>query len=364
MAFDRDSLATYEQQPQTMVEIPTPPVEVASDTPPPAENTEVDPAAAPAAESTDPASDLAGGESSGDETDEGAPTSPGEPSAATDAPPKGSARARIMELVDEKNSYRDFGKLQAAENARLRAELEAARAGKPVTPAAPAEEPAAAAPADDDVPPSPEDPDVQYDPVTLQQKNVESIRKQIAKGLSAELAKAKTTTAAETAQAAIAQKFQASATEFAKVTPDFKAVIGNKELPQLDPMARAVIVQDDQSAQLLYEIAKDVNVAKEIAALPPPLQLLRIGAIKARLAQPATSVTPAVPTTPAKPPVKQPKTVTSAPPPPTRVPAGAAPNTETPLSDESLSMEEFVKRDRANKAAIRASKREARLGMR
>ncbi len=382
MAFDRESLAAYEQQPQEMVEIPVVAVEVAADAP-----------AEPAGEADTPAADTSGaddtasGESSADDLEGDTATPSGEPSAATDAPAKGSARARIMELVDERNSYREFGTVAQRENERLRAELAALKGEKPAASTTPAAEPAtdtAAAADAEDPPPSPEDPDVMFDPVKLQAKNVKWMREQIAKGVSSTVAKAQTETATKAAVAEVATTFEnrVKAYEATDAGKDLRTLLSNKDLPQLDVPARALIVKDPLAPQILHELAKDVTEAKRIAALPAPEQLVEVGEIRARVRAAAkaaaaaagdTTTTPAAkpatpaakPATPAaKPAVKQPKTVTSAPPPPTRVPAGAAPNTEKSLSDSSLSMEEFVKRDREAKAAAREEKRKARLGMR
>lgn len=364
MAFSRDDMAAYEQQTQEMVEISPGTVEVAADAPPAEPATEE---ATPATEGAETATETADGGSSADDA-EGEPATPsGEPSAATDAPQKGSARARIMELVDERNAYKKFGTVAEQRIADLEAKLAAVERGKPV---APATEPPAATTetsTDDDPPPSPDDEDVQYDPVKLQQKNAKWIKAQVNKGVKAGVAEALGADKAVTAQAQAKAAFEARVDAFEK-TPegkDFRARIGNTQLPTLALPARQLIGRDDMGPAILNHIASDVAAATELAKLPVEVQVMRIGEIKAELklaakATPAAGETkPAVPT--AKP-VKQPKTVSSAPPPPTRVPAGSTTNTDKSMLDPSMSMEEWVKRDREATTAARIAKREARLG--
>lgn len=370
MAFTRDDMAAYEQQTQEMVEVSPGTVEVAAD-PKPVEETPATEEATPATEGAD-ADDTAEGGSSADDV-EGDPATPsGEQGAETDlnAPPKGSARARIMELVDQRDSYKKFGTIAEQEIARLREENAALKGTKPATAAAPTEETPAAetTTSADDKPPSPDDPDVQYDPVKLQEKNAKWIKAQIDKGVEAGVARALTTKDTQTAQTAAREAFDKRVEAFEK-TPegkDFRKRVANPELPQLAPVARVLIGRAADGPALLNVLASDVALAKEVAALPPEDQVMRIGEIRAELklkakAAPAeTSTTPA----PGTKPVVKPKTVSSAPPPPTRVPSGSSPSTVKSLTDPSLSMEEFVKRDREEQAAARKAKRDARLGHR
>lgn len=358
MAFTRDDMAAYEQQPQTQVEIATPVVEVAADAP--AEELVTD-EATPATGGAD-ADVTADGESSADEVDGDTATPSGEPSAATD-PPKGSARARIMELVDQRDAYKKFGTQAEQIIAAKDAEIAALKGAKP---AATTVETSAAetTSADDDQAPSPEDADVQYDPVKLQQKNAAWLKRQVDKGVEAGVAKALNTDKAATSQAAARKAFDERVQAF-EATPegkDFRAFVANKELPQLLLPARQLIGRDDMGPAILKVLASDVAAAKELATQPVEIQIMRIGEIKAELKLKAKAPAAAA-VTPAAKPVVKPKTVSSAPPPPTRVPAGASTQTRS-LSDPSLSMEEFVRLDREAKNAERAAKREARLGRR
>lgn len=360
MAFDREALAAYEQQPQTMTEITAPAVEVAADLP-------VEPVADEATPATDGAdADVtADGESSADETVDGDTATPsGETSAATEAP-KGSARARIMELVDQRDAYKKFGSVAEQRIADLQSRLDAAEGKKP---AAVAETPVAVTPtADDDPAPSPEDPDIQYDPVKLQQKNAAWLKRQVASGVKAGVAEALNTDKTATAQVVARQAFDKRVEAF-EATPegkDFRALVGNKELPTLLLPARQLIGRDDMGPAILHAIASDLAAAKELAAQPVEVQIMRIGEIKAELKLKAKAAPAAAATTTAAAvtrPVVKPKTVTSAPPPPTRVPGGSATQTRS-LSDPSLSMDEFVRLDREARNAERAAKR-AQRGLR
>lgn len=361
MAFTREDVATYEQQPQTQVELPTSVVEVAADTP------VVEPVsteATPAADGADADATAEGGSSADDV--EGEPATPsGEPSAATD-PPKGSARARIMELVDERNAYKKFGSVAEQRIADLEAQLAATRGTKP---AAAAETTAVAADTatDDDPAPSPEDADVQYDPVKLSQKTARWLKAQVDKGVKAGVAQALNTDKSATAAVAARQAFDARVDAFEK-TPEgkeFRARLSADGLPKLPPPVGHKIGTDEMGPAILNVIAADVASAKEFAALPVEDQLVRIGEIKADLkakAKAAPAAAAAAAATPAAKPVKQPKTVSTAPPPPTRVPAGAN-SQKRSLTDPTLSMDDFVRLDREEANAARAAKR-AQRGLR
>lgn len=381
MAFSRDDLVAYEAAPQTMVEIPnaiTVAGQAAVKEPPPAAKPDATPAAdetlaqddASSASTDTDTADTVGDESSGDD-DAGSPSADTDASGGTDADDavvapaataaKGSARARIEELVDERNAYKNFGKYAQEENQRLKAELEALKGGE--KPADAAAKPADAAPdaaVDSDPPPTLEDPEIQFDPVKLQLANAKWMKRQIAAGVKAEVAAGKATDTVAAARAA----FESRANTFAVEHKDFATVIGNPKLPQLHPAARNVIGHSENGPAILYEIAKDVGLATRIAKMTPEMQVFKIGEIAAKVTAPvaaATATKPADATPSVQTPPRKPKTLTQAPPPPTKVPAGNQ-NQEVPLSDSSLSMDEFVKRDRAEKAAMRDAKRKMRLG--
>jgi len=362
MAFTREDLATFEQQPQTMTELPVAVVEVAADTP---VEEPVSTEATPAPDGAD-ADDTADGGSSADDS-EGEPATPsGEPSAATE-PQKGSARARIMELVDERNAYKKFGSVAEQRIADLEAQLAASRGTNPAAPATETPAVAAETATDDDPAPSPEDADVQYDPVKLSQKTAKWLKAQVDKGVRAGVAQALNSDKSATAAVVARQAFDARVEAFEK-TPEGKEFrLSAPDLPKLPPPVGHKIGTDEMGPAILNVIAADIASAKAFAALPIEDQLVRIGEIKADLkakakAAPAADGSTPAAAVPAAKPVKQPKTVSTAPPPPSRVPAGAN-SQKRSLTDPSLSMDEFVRMDREERNAERAAKR-AQRGLR
>ena len=274
-------------------------------------------------------------------------------------PRKGSARARIQELVDEVHNYRSYGeyaqeqlraKDQAlAEKAKALAEAEAKlKTGSSTTaPAATAEPPV----------PTLEDPDVNYDPEKFSQK-LGKWRDEV-KAIAEKNAKAAVTPAEQPHPKVVA--FMGRIEEFKKTHPDFekRATL----LPQLSPTAGRAVIEHERGPDILDYLSHRLGDAVRIAKLSDELQALEIGRILDRIeSQKGKTVIPPKNQTPtpdaSKTPAK-PKSQSNAPPPLTAVRGGGR-RDELPITDPSISMDEFVRRERAKKIAAHEYSRKAR----
>ncbi len=360
MAFTRDDMAAYEAQPQKMVELPNPLVEVA--TPAASKSVEAAPAETAATPEASSASEESvpaepGDETSGDEI-AATPAADATPEGEVETPPaevprKGSAQERIQELVDERNALRKYGDHMSTAVRTLTEEIERLKKPASVTAEPTAQVPAA--PAVDNDPPSMEDADVAFDVTKFAKKNAEWTKRQIAQGIKQGVAEITAQQTAEQAKAA----FESRVAAFEEVNKDFRTVIGNPALPQLAPEAAKIIARTEEGVGILYYLGKNVDIATRIARMPEAQQCMRLGEIKAQLkvAAAAPVVPPKTPVTGAK--LVKPKTLTQAPPPPSPTPAGSR-SKDRDITDPSLSMDEFVKREREAKIADRAAKRAAR----
>ena len=111
---------------------------------------------------------------------------------------------------------------------------------------------------------------------------------------------------------------------------DFDQVAFNKDLP-IPPTVGRLIVAAERSAELLYHLGKNPELARRLAALPPTIAAKELGKIEAQL--PASQATSAAPTS------EQQRRATSAPAPVRTVKAGANPPRR---SVESMSFDEYV----------------------
>lgn len=275
------------------------------------------PADAPAADTTTeapaPSDIVATGDDTAPAEDEGSATS--EPK-----PPKGSASARIQELIEERNALRAYGR-------HLEGRLtEGLRPAAPAAPAAPAP---VAAPTE--MPPKLED--FKYDASAhakaLGEWTQEQVDARVAAGVEAKLAEQRAASARQT--------FEARVDAFAAVTPDFHAVISNPNLPNLHQRAAERVVGHESGPAIAYHLAKNPDLALRISRLDADSQLVAIGRIVASLEAPATAgskqKTSAAPA------------ASRAPAPPRPVSSGSSPGKDP--NAPSASMSEFVAAHRA-----------------
>lgn len=365
MAFSRDEMAAYEKQT---------PAQVADDIgtafKPAA------PAAAPSAPASKPATPPAKepADDVGETTSEDSPASEdadpaetgGEPSAETTAASatagaqpegetatsdedgnqpatKGSARERIEDLVAERNALRKY--------IGYREELWKSGAAKPAETA----QPAAAAPEASTETPDPE-PNLEamnYDLEAYNKAHKEWVGRQIDRGVKKGLQEAETkrsqTAAAQEAQT-VRAGFEQRAEKFAETHSDFKAVILNPALPSLNSRAAGAMVRSEHSAAILYHLGKNPDLTARISRMNPDQQVMQIGRIEALVSAPA----------PASKPQKQ--KVSNAPPPPTTTTGGTSRGKDP--TDPTMSMDEFVALDRAERQRQREQRNAARDAMR
>lgn len=277
-SFTLEELTTYDkgfQAPAAVAaETPvTPPVEPETGSPPEPESDVVVPA-----DSTPPVAD--------------------EP--APEAPPKGSARERIEELVAERNALKKFIDYREAAWSQPAAKVE--------TPAPTIE--ATSAPTLESC---------QYDTDKWTQAMNAWTQKQIQTGVKQALESERNTASVQDVRA----KFEERMDAFAKATPDIKVVLGNPALPQLDKEAAALVVKSELGPQIMYHLGKNPEKAARIARQSPIEQGAAIGRIEAELRIPP----------------KPQKQISNAPEPPTPSKGAVAPQ-------EGGSIADFVTRER------------------
>lgn len=370
MAFTRDEITAYEAGPQTGADpnAGKQPVTAARagegfETPEPAAKEpaiETQPADGDASASSEESSTSeatadsteSGSDGTSVETAESTPATADPDSEASDeeeAPaPRGRAQERIEGLVSEVKALRKYVEFRE----------KVWSDGKGEKPAATTETaPAPAAQDTDD--PAPTLEDHNFDPVAWQRANTEwmdrQIDKKVAKALGKKDADAQAANAKTEAQQ-VGQRFVERSNEFAKTHADFKTVMENPDLPTLHGDAAAVIVKSEHGPAIAYYLGKHPDQAAKIARLPRDQQLMRIGAIESKVSEttPTTTTTP----TPKPTPTKQ-KTGTKAPPPPTPVPAGSA----AQKGPGEMTMDEFVRSERAKELRAREDRKKMRAAM-
>lgn len=89
---------------------------------------------------------------------------------------------------------------------------------------------------------------------------------------------------------AYAKRVEKATEEF----PDYKAVAESPDVMVSIPMAHA-IMHSEHGPKLAYHLGKNPEEAKRISLLPPPVQLMEMGQIVARLTAPAASPAPQKP---------------------------------------------------------------------
>jgi hypothetical protein len=235
-------------------------------------------------------------------------------------PPKGSASARIQELIEERNALRAYGRhLEGRLTEGLR----------PAAPAAPAAAPAPVA-APTELPPKLEDFkfDASAHAKALGEWTQKQVDARVAAGVEAKLAEQN----AQTAR----QVFESRVDAFRATTPDFDTVISNPNLPNLHPRAAARVVNHEKGPAIAYHLAKNPDLAVRISRLDADSQLVAIGRIEASLEAPASAKPQKAPAAPA---------ASRAPAPPRPVSSGSSPGKDP--NAPSASMAEFVASHRA-----------------
>ena len=76
--------------------------------------------------------------------------------------------------------------------------------------------------------------------------------------------------------------FNAKVTKLAETAPDYMDVVG--QLPQLPSDTLGAIMQSDNGPQLAYYLGKHLDVADNIASLPPMQAAIQLGVISTQLA--------------------------------------------------------------------------------
>ena len=291
---------------------------------------------------------------SGDEVDPNADLTGEE-----DQPPKkGSARERIVEVLDLAEGYKEYGKLKDAENKELRARLAQATGNRQTTATATAAAPPAPEPPLEPMPDL-SDEDVAYDNDKYRSKMASWLDKRDARNRKAVVAEISGTTKAQAIHDGVISKV----TTFMKDHPDYKTVVMENPIlaaNQLGPDAGQLVAESPYTAELLYRFGKDDDLAIRIARMPPREQCKLIGRLEDEIEadkKAGKGKTPATPQGGAK--TVQKKSITNAPPPPTATRSAAKPETRSVL-DPSMGMEEFARQHRVNKQNSRAANRKAR----
>ena len=373
--FSRDSLISYEKQPQTQISDKANPF--AGATPAKA----ADPAAIAAAraeaealennglsgtsdQTNEDGTDLSGdgSDNSGDQTATGDGTSDDNADSSTASADPGdetgtsngvdgedgrrlpvSPRRRALprnalqevlrlrsEEKDLMEGYKEYGRMQ---DQRVK-ELEAQLAGKkPATAATP--DPVVPT-ADDDPMPDLADPDINFDTDKLRTKTAKWTRDQAAKAARAAVEQV----TGQGARKQLETEVNTKVATFSADKPDFDAKVTHNQIlldNQLCPEASLIVAKSDFTGDLLYYFGNNTKEAIRIARLTPVEQVAEVGRLAGRIearkeaaagtgdgARP-NSGTKTTPATGAKP-VTKPKSITQAPPPPQATRAAGRPN--------------------------------------
>jgi hypothetical protein len=361
--FSRESLATYEKQTPTETNID----EQASQKP------AADEAATPSGDEGESVDQSGTGDGTSDEQADPSPASDepsvesetdgkgeeeatGEEAAPAPPPKKGSAAARIQELLDLTEGYKLYGKQKETQLAEAQAEIERLRKGSG-TPPSKTDAPTAPQSEKDEPMPRLEDPDINFDTDKLEVKMRKWIRSEAAKAATPAAAKVIETNNLTIEQQKVATAFNTRLETFAKDHPDFeKVVLKNPVLNanQLSKEASAVMVRSPLSADLMYFFGNNTDEAIRIAKLPPEEQLVELGSIIAQVKVTKTSGQPAPkgekPGAGAKPAAK--KSLSQAPPPPSPTKGGGRAQGRD-ATDPAMDMDEFARQHREGKQARR-----------
>lgn len=281
---------------------------------------EATPVETPVVESSTPPVENVSDETLGEPIAE-APAAPAEPVSddvdADAAPPEGGkpksrAQERIEELAQTNKYLREH-------NEFLREHIAKGATPAPKTDPTP--------PVVEDVPEeAPTLESCDYDVAKLAKKQAEWIKKEVARGVRAELSNAKTTEAAQSQEQVLVK----AANEFRKDHPDFDLLISNPKLQWSPTVLTALNEAGEESPALGYFLANNPDRLAKISKMTPNAAAMALGRIQGELAgkTPAPAKTPATPAKPsAAAPAKKP-TTTNAPPPPTPVSGAASPDVD------------------------------------
>jgi hypothetical protein len=364
--FSRDSLATYEKQ--TPTEVPDVTATAADIDSQASEKPAADDTTTPSGDDGDSVDQSATGDGTSDDNADSS-TASDEPSIETDtdgkgaeakadedanaAPPpkKGSAAARIQELLDLTEGYKLYGKQRDAQIAEAQAEI--ARLKKESGTPSSKTETKPAPQAKEDPMPRLEDPEINFDTDKLEVKMRQWIRSEATKAAAPAAAEVIKTNNLTAEQQRVASEFNTRLETFAKDHPDFeKVVLKNPVLiaNQLSKEASAVMVKSPLSSELMYYFGNNTAEAVRIAKLPAEDQLVELGSIISQVKATKASGKPAPKGentgAGAKPAAK--KSLSQAPPPPSPTKGGGRAQ-ERDLTDPGLDMDEFARRHREGK---------------
>lgn len=133
----------------------------------------------------------------------------------------------------------------------------------------------------------------------LSQYHNQSTQKNI-QGAMAQQERMQAQLAQRAAQQAVMETFKARSDAFAAEHTDYLETITNPNVPVNQTMTQALVFADNGPA-VAYHLGKNPQVAAEIAALPAPQALMRMGQLSAQLSTPVTPKPTSAPA-PAKPP--------------------------------------------------------------
>lgn len=257
------------------------------------------------AEATDPTAPVENVEQAAPEVEQPEATPEAEPQTPDDAggapKPRGWVSARIKELADERNHWRELA-------------LRASQQPEPVRAPEPKPEPVKL----------PQLADFQYDEAAYQAALLDYATKQAEQVVERRLSEREAAYAEQKRLSTFQERQQA----FAKAVPDFEdRVMRDPTLP-ITPAMRDVIVDSDAGPEIAYWLATNREQAERIASLPPHLAALEMGRVEGRLqAQKET----------ARKPVPR---VTQAPPPPPSVEESP---TEVEKNPDDMSLSEWLR---------------------
>lgn len=343
MPFTREELQAYETKPATQVENFDPwkneqPEAAASASTEPEVKPEVQAESSPAEDSLSDASETVDGSNEAEiPTEAAAVETASESDTEQEAPHggKGSARERIQELIDERNSLRKYSEYL----------LEQAKAlqSKPQAPAQVVDKA-------DKADPRPTMAEFNFDADAFAKALGEWTERDIDRKVNAKVAGIEV----QRSEAALREQFLQRAAAFQAKTPDYDLVLNNPALPAMDDRTITLLFKSEMGPQIAYHLAKNPDLATRISKMDREGQAIAVGRLEAQLTQPAAKPVAKTSTVPVK------RTVSQAPPPPKPVSSGTS-VAEKP--QELLTMQEFAARERQRKLQDMENKRKMRLAM-
>lgn len=234
--------------------------------------------------------------------------------------------SRFQKRIDGLISERTALKQTLAHRDELISRLLADQQARGAAPATPA--PAAAAPPmvpSDTSDPAPTLDQHEFDMAKWAEAHAAWSQRQIDRGIKVSLQAIQVQQSVEAQQKAFLQRMDA----YEASHPGFKDAVSNPALPPLHDKTVKLLIGAETGPAILDHFARNPEVLARVARLTPEQQAMAIGRIEVSVITPKTNKAPQ-------------KSVTKAPAPPSRVPAGSAPNSRD-LSDPKLSMQDFAK---------------------